>query len=255
MATGLVNPYAVAGGNTRYRDAVLADNPLSLWMLDEPYGNDVATDQGTSPSDGTYLGDLSTVSTQRGSRTIFGLNAIGNVTTGVVGSYILSPLNATIQAAMNSSGGSHDLTFEFLLNLDALGYNNYPMYNYQPWYINFRNTNRLEGRFYSSAGGQNDYARPSSLTLMSPGTDYHCVLGINGTSTRRTYYWYVNGAMISSNVYTGAWAGMNVQANLKIGGISTSSTSVGLHGGMAGVAIYDYFLGGAKALAHYNALL
>ena len=246
MATGIVNPYAVASKNTRYRDAVLADNPMSLWMLDEPYGNDVATDQGNSPSDGTYMGTLSTDSTRRGSRTIFGLDAIGNVTNGVGSGQVNCPLNAANEAAIESSGGFYDLSFEFLLHLDVLGYDNYPIYSWSPYYISFRNSNRLEGRFYSKTA-QNDYAQ-SPTTIMSAGTDYHCVLGINGTSTRRTYYWYVNGAMISSNVYSGAWGGMLVSPVLQVARFA-------LHGGMAGLAIYDYFLGGYKINAHYNALL
>ena len=246
MATGIVNPYAVATPNTRYRDAVLADNPMSLWMLDEPYGNDVATDQGNSPSNGTYTGALSTSSTQRGSRTIFGLDAIGNATTGVKGGYVHCPLNNNNQSKLGRGYSYFDVSFEFLLHVDGLGHENYPLYGWSPWYILFRNTNRFEGRFQSRTA-QTDYAR-SAYSAIAAGTDYHCVLMVSGTNSNRTWYWYVNGVLSSTNYYAGAWTGMNVQPSVKPG-------YGGIHGGMAGLAIYDYSIGGTKALAHYNALL
>jgi hypothetical protein len=253
MATGIVNPYALATPNTRYRDAVLADNPMSLWMLDEPYGNDVAVDQGNSPSNGTYTGALSTSSTQRGSRTIFGLDAIGNATTGVKGGYVHCPLNNNNQSKLGRGYSYFDVSFEFLLHVDGLGHENYLLYGWSPWYILFRNTNRFEGRFQSRTA-QTDYAR-SAYSAIAAGTDYHCVLMVSGTNSNRTWYWYVNGVLSSTNYYAGAWAGMSVQSYLKAGGWTTSAGSTGIYGGMAGIAIYDYSIGSTKALAHYNALL
>ena len=78
MATGIVNPYAVASVNTDYRDAVLADSPVGLWMLDEPDGQNTAVNLGWKGSavDGVYTGALAGAG-WRQPQTIFNIAACG----------------------------------------------------------------------------------------------------------------------------------------------------------------------------------
>ena len=258
MATGIVNPYAVASENTAYRDAVLADNPLSLWMMDEPYGDNVATDQGTSPSDGTYTGGLATSSTQRGSRTIFGLDAIGNATTGVVGGYVNCPMNTTVRNALSRTYANFDMTFEWIANFDSLTSGESTLfYDWIPWKFVTTTTNRFDFRFYSYSQGLTFLYQVNSY--MVPGTDYHNVLTINGGASNVYWEWYVNGVRKATQTTGTGFAGMTspytVGTSFNAGGNSTSASTVGFYGGLAGVAIYDYYLGAANITAHYNALL
>ena len=257
MATGLVNPYAVAGENTRYRDAVLADNPMSLWMLDEPYGDNVAVDQGNSPSDGTYTGALATSSTQRGSRTIFGLDAIGNATTGVKGGYVNCPMNTTMRNALSQTYSNFNITFEFLINVDQLtSFNNLIFDDWLPWHFKTITGGRFETRWYSAAAATTYLFWPTHQ--MSTGTDYHVVVKATSTVTTIRYDYYLNGVAKGNSTFNG-FPGMGgaypVGSAFKAGGVSTVATDVGVYGGLAGVAFYDYSLSAATITAHYNALL
>tara|TARA_R110000803_G_scaffold40265_1_gene86801 strand:- start:203 stop:976 length:774 start_codon:yes stop_codon:yes gene_type:complete len=257
MATGIINPHALAAApNTAYRDAVLADNPLSLWMMDEPYGNNVATDQGTSPSDGSYVGALATSSTQRGSRTIFGLDAIGNATTGIKGGYVNCPMNTTMRNALSKTYSNFNLTFEFLINVDQLtSFNNLIFDNWLPWYFKTLTGGRLDTRWYSAPGAIVYVFWPTSQ--MSTGTDYHVVIRVTSGITTVRFDYYLNGVAKNNQTFNG-FPGMGgaypVGSAFKAGGVSTGANDVGVYGGLAGVAFYDYSLSGAQIIAHYNAL-
>jgi len=259
MATGIINPYAVAAApNTRYRDAVLADSPIGLWMLDEPYGNNVAANQGSlgSAYDGLYAGNIATDPLYRGSGTIFGLDAMGrnyysNTTTGMYGSYVIIPSAGAAAPAIwpNNSSSSTSWSVEYIIRRTYNAVASQWEYIVQNWHpvifyyfgydqkVNIQSTNST----YKSAGGSGTYVRV---------VDYHIVWTFSGSNVRG----YINGVWTWNTNWTSGYTGMQMTPyrSLMFGNGSTTQHFRGL---MAGVAIHSSVLSQTQVTAHYNALL
>jgi hypothetical protein len=274
MATGIVNPYAVAGENTDYRDAVLADSPLGLWMLDEPYGNNVATNQGSvSSGDGGYYGNMQLASS-RGLRKVFNIDVAGasfansNVSAGAglgfYGGSVSVPYNNnfnTVQVPYYSGN-----TWEWVTRVDHQAPGAYQ------WMIRRTELEHVigidtSGRYFSQrqylqpAGGWYVWSASNSAAsnVYGLGQDKHHVLRFGYFPTgHRAVSWHVNGSLEYQVTLSPSYLQQKVPTTspmifgsyYQYGGPSYS-----LLGAMGGVAYYDYALSQAQITAHYNALL
>ena len=267
MATGIINPYAVAEENTDYRDAVLADNPLGLWMLDEPFGNNVATNQGSvSGGDGAYHGNMQLASS-RGLRKVFNIDVAGasyansNNSLGFYQGSVSVPFNSSFVSNMATNYSSN--TWEWVTRIDHTQASGWQwMISRQasggPNYGAFIGTNkqRQSQRLYRSSTGTyplaNAYGPSNTFGL---GQDNHHVLVWGGYPGYMR--WYINGYAYI-NLYVGSYLAQKPPTTEPMifgsyyvnGGVSFS-----LLGAMGGVAYYDYTLSQAQITAHYNALL
>ena len=262
MATGIVNPYAVVPGGGAYRNAVLADNPLVLLMLDEPYGDDVAVNQGSlgSSHNGIYNGTLSTDSNYRNSGTIFGLECAGrrtgsSTTVGFYDGSVTFPPTGSSAIWPNASTSAATFSFEYLYrrqtNVPASTWE-YTMFNWYPFYLWSYGNNQHAFTLRSSNGTAEriGYGTASNLPRY---TDHHvvwtfgaerCVTYING-AYQRAYTWP------TSPAFTGVQPGAGA---VYIGNLGNGSTKH-FRGQLAGLAVHDNELSQAQVTAHYNALL
>jgi hypothetical protein len=268
MATGLVNPYAVAGENTDYRDAVLVDNPLGLWMLDEPFGNNVATNQGSvSGGDGAYYGNMQLASS-RGLRKVFNIDVAGasyansNNSLGFHNGSVSVPFNSSFVSNMATNYSSN--TWEWVTRIDHTHTGN----NYQwmisrqasggPNYGAFISTNkeRRTQRLYKQTTGTfplaNVYGPSNTFGLA---TDEHHVLVWGGYPGYMR--WYINGYPAIQFGFGNYLSQKPPTTESMIFGsyYVNGGASYSLKGAMGGVAYYDYALSQAQITAHYQALL
>lgn len=254
MATGIINPYAVPEPNTDYRDAVQADGPVALWMLDEPDGQNTAVNLGWGGSavDGVYTGALAGAG-WRQPQTIFNIAACGPTAGGTwSGGSVLVASEPTklLLAAAYGTGGR--ITYEFVVRYNVYNQSSYNFSHYNPFYSIKHQTNSQ----YWHLLGVN--ATSSSGGLVN--TDYHvCLVYQNGYQ-----YLYVNGVAVASSSayrikfwpYTNlAWQGISsvYNPNLYIG--SSFNGAAYMRGAMAGFAVHRQALTAAKIATHYNALL
>jgi len=259
MATGLVNPYAVAAPNTRYRDAVLADNPKALWMFDEPYGDNVAVNQGSlgSAYNGLYSGNVATDPLYRGSGTIFGLDAMGRdyyntTTTGLYGSYVNLPgsvWSGTTQFFPNHTLGNTSWTIECLIRRTWTWVS-----GRQEWYFNLWHPIliRYVGNYnYMDIQSTNSTYKAAQFSgSYNRNVDYHIVWSFDGTYIEH----YINGVYQGAIQWASGYTGMQVTPARALQ-VGNGSATTHLRGLMAGVAIHDNVLSQAQVTAHYNALL
>jgi len=268
MATGLVNPYAVAEENTDYRDAVLVDNPLGLWMMDEPYGNNVATNQGSvSSGDGSYYGNMQLASS-RGLRTVFNIDVAGasyansNNSLGFYQGSVSVPFNSAFNSGMGAAYSVN--TWEWVTRVDhqqASGQYQF-MIKRQDCenLIGIGNSNNyMAQRLYLQQSGTYPSSTITGQTnVFGLGQDKHHVVKFGSISGSGNYQiWYVNGVQ-TAYVYISSYLSQKVPTSSPMifgsyyasGGVSYS-----LLGAMGGVAYYGYDLPAARITAHYQALL
>ena len=270
MATGIINPYALSGVPS-YEDECLADNPLGLWMLDEPYGNNVAANKGTvSGGDGTYYGNMG-LSTSRGLRTVFNLDVAGasvansNGVAGFKNGSVTIPYNAAFNSGMSAQYSAN--TWEWVTRVDHQA----PSNEWQ-WMIrrypggpgsslgvanSTNNYSLMIQRAYIYSGGgmtfNSSYGPANSFWL---GSDAHHVVTF-GTSNPYVR-WYINGnlywvASIASYYSQEAATTAPIVFGTYYG--NTGGANYFLRGAMGGVALYDYALSPSRIVAHYQALL
>ena len=111
MATGIVNPYAVAAGGLSYEDECLADSPVGLWMMNETSGTTIVN-QGSSGTagNGSYGTTFSPV---LAGDTLFGLTTpdFQNSQDFVLMTY---PVGSTPDAGVTGAA-----TWEYLFRIDG----------------------------------------------------------------------------------------------------------------------------------------
>lgn len=269
MATGIVNPYAVANENTAYRDAVLADSPLGLWMMDEPYGNNVATNQGSSGTagNGAYWGNMQ-LATSRGLRTVFNIDVAGasyansNNSLGFYNGSVSVPFNSAFNSNMATNYSTN--TWEWVTRVDhqqTSGHYQWMIKRDQSENILGIGTgyNYLAQRLYVNTGGTDSTSTSTGTSnVFGLGQDKHHVVKfgfISGSGNYQT--WYVNGVQ-TALVWIPSYLRQKVptSSSMIFGSYyAGGGPSYSLLGAMGGVAYYDYDLPASRITAHYQALL
>jgi hypothetical protein len=262
MATGIVNPHSVSPAkNTDYRDHCLMRGAIGLWMLDEPYGNDVATNQGVlgSAADGFYYGTRLTNAASRGTNTVFNIPAVGYGS--MSGAAVVLPAGAGI---INSSHGSSGrTTYSGVVRMDTLSREQRFFHQQSAFWVQSELTS---GDWESEVrvNSPSPFVTSHHQKFVPYGQDYHYVFVydagftqhfVNGVSVGTSNkYWVKNTNYGTSNQvpFTG-FTGYDYP--LYLGNTSASGSSKYVHGCMAGFAVFGYKFSATQVAALYNTLL
>lgn len=259
-----------------YRDACLASGAVGLWMLDETSGT-AAVDQGTAGVNGVYVGDLAT-SGSRGHRSAFNIPLAGAPVAdsgtsgkGFRGGMVYIPSDsAFVTQVQPVTGGAMSYEFVSVKDYEVPG-------SYQYWLMHYKsasspnqgpmsylrehtdNSTSKQSWTYQNNSGSNYSVYGQSPSKQALGVATHNVVTMSTTSSQDYLRWYRNGVRVA-NWYQAGMAQINGgAADINIGGLSNSSSSLwasyGLHGAIGGVAAYDYALSQTDVTTHYNALL
>ena len=257
--------------NTDYRDAVLLDNPVGLWMLDEDFGTNVAVDLGSAGVNATYKGALTGAAT-RGVRSAFNISLAGcdSADSGTSGNGFL---NGVVEVPSSSAFVTEIGVVNGAMSYEWVGVKDYNVTAYQYWFKHYNSgfapnagplgyiresidnaTSDSLWTYQNTQGG--NYDLTANPTKQTPGVASHNVVTFDtGANYLR---WYRNGVRII-NKYQAAVNKINgAAAPIFIGNLSATSSywpTYGLQGAMGGVAVYDYALSQTNVTTHYNALL
>jgi|TARA_B110000881_G_C18439599_1_gene445208 hypothetical protein len=251
MATGIVNPYAVAAGGLSYEDECLADSPVGLWMMNETSGTTIVN-QGSSGTagNGSYGTTFSPV---LAGDTLFGLTTpdFQNSQDFVLMTY---PVGSTPDAGVTGAA-----TWEYLFRIDgSLGAYHFGIlpapYNALMAFSQASGT--YSAQILTTYGASPMYVYAPAGTLVS-GTEYHCVITYDRAAPRLEVW--INGVSVAavttlnSNTSTGTAA-----LTQPVGGYSKTSGTTGigstLGGSLGGYAMYAGVLSNARIADHYAAL-
>jgi hypothetical protein len=259
-----------------YSDAVLADNPLAYYRLQETSGA-VAANSGTAGatldgSTATFANPQTSPSTQpqigqlgpRPTDTVNGLPLVGfeadnvgirqtnnNGAQGTVADNALLDITGALtleawvkkNATQVSGGNNEGIIGKFLGAGDQR--------SYALAVANTTNALQLIVNSTGAVGGNITYS-PTGYTL-PPGGDWVHIVGVFVPSTSMTVY--VNGAVVGTPLTTGVPAAIFPgTADLWIGRqFSATATNVTFEGLIDEVAIYNTALSAERVAAHYNA--
>jgi len=225
--------FGTSGGNTSaYAAAVLADNPVHYWRLNEPVGSSVAVDSGTY---GT-AGNMAATSVTFGSTSLVtgDTSAFFNGSTSGLSSensipYILQPFSMAYVVKSNSSAANQNVFSQYDRN------NNYggPSSFYNPG-----------GGVSANILGTAEYAQASVGGVIN--TTYF--IGFNADISGN-WVFYVNGVMTNSG--TGFTGGTNVTDLITIG--FTQGNSYNFSGNIGELALWNSVIPGARFAAYYAA--
>lgn len=258
--------------NTDYRDAVLLDNPVGLWMLDEEFGTNVAVDLGSAGVNATYKGALTGAAT-RGVRSAFNISLAGcdSADSGTSGNGFLG---GVIEVPSNSAFVTEIGVVSGAMSYEWVSVKDYNVTAYQYWLKHYASgfapnigpltyiressddtTSQTEWQYQNTSGG-NFSIQGSSPTKQTPGVASHNVVTFDtGANYLR---WYRNDVRIMNWYQATANKINGAAAPIYIGNLSSTSSNwptYGAQGAIGGVAIYDYALSAAEVSDHYNALL
>lgn len=259
--------------NTDYRDAVLLDNPVGLWMLDEDFGTNVAVDLGSAGVDATYKGALTGAAT-RGVRSAFNISLAGcdsadsgTSGNGFLGGVIEVPSSSAFVTEVHVVNGAMSYEWVGVKDFNASGSYQYWLKHYASGsapnqgplqYVREQTDNSTSGQgwSYQNTSGGNYSIYGNSPAKQTAGVAYHNVVTFD---TAANYLrWYRNGVRVANWYQATANQINGAAAPIYIGNLSSTSSNwptYGLQGAIGGVAVYDYALSASEVSDHYNALL
>jgi len=258
--------------NTDYRDAVLLDNPVGLWMLDEDFGTNVAVDLGSAGVNATYKGALTGAAT-RGVRSAFNISLAGcdsadsgTSGNGFLGGVIEVPSSSAFVTEIGVVSGA--MSYEWVSVKDySVAASQYWLKHYASGFApnvgplsyiresSDNTTSQTQWQYQNTQGG-NYSITGSSPTKQTAGVASHNVVTFDtGANYLR---WYRNNVRIMNWYQATANKINGAAAPIYIGNLSSTSSNwptYGAQGAIGGVAIYDYALSASEVSDHYNALL
>lgn len=214
-----------------YVEAVLIDEPLGFWMLDET-GGSTAADLSGNDRDGTYVNSTSTSDGPAGQR----------ARTFAGDGQVETPATPFRTAAFTAEAWVRTS------NADWMSILAHPASSSGPYGYNLfvsDSSGVLRGEFDN--GGPQDRA---SDTNIADGEWHHVVMTGDGTTIRL----FVD-AVEENNVSQGAALEyLSGAEELYIGAMPTNTTEYYFTGDIAAVALYDHAITPARVTAHYNAI-
>jgi hypothetical protein len=244
MATGIVNPYAVAAGGLSYEDECLADSPVGLWMMNETSGTTIVN-QGSSGTagNGSYG---TTYPPVLAGKTLFGLTTPEFRTSSWDFVDMTYPVGFTPDAGLTGAA-----TWEYLFRVDGpVGgwhFGIYPALNAFMAIINA--TGQFSAQIIATSGAAVMYIYTASGAVVS-GTEYHCVVTYDRAAPRLEIW--LNGVSVAS-ITTLNYAGSTGTAALTqaVGNYSrTPGAPGGMDGSIGGYAMYAGGLSNARIADH-----
>ena len=244
MATGIVNPYAVAAGG--FFDEVEADSPLVWYKMDETSGT-VMVDSGSVGNDGSYG---TTYSPGLGQRSVFGYT-VPRFNNADVAMYDDSAALGT-----NHPGSSGVATWEFLVNFESVNKNDYILASpSNSRACQLRLLKGYQGNLKATImawNGDTVMEASSSTFITLINTDYHIVVTY-ARATPRCEIW-LNGVSVAVDTTATTSLYTSISTDTNYVGAAGNSGITGITGGLGSVAMYPSALSDARIADHYAAL-
>lgn len=222
----------------RYSVAVLSDEPVAYWRLDESSGTTAADATGNG-HDGTYIGTHS-------------LGADGVMQDGY--DHAALELAAASSSGMQGSDwadlefvGTASFSVECWFNADSLTSGSKILVqkassgNASGWELIVNGTDDWVA-FTRQATGGNVHSAAGSVTT---GTDHHAVATYDGATLRL----YLDGVLVDSVATTVAVSSSAVDLSI---GYDSVDTTFGFDGRIDEAAVYDFALSAARIANHYS---
>lgn len=234
---------AAAPRTDRYREGVLADDPVAYWRFDDAPGGIVADERGAYP--GSYVGSV-----ELGTRGLFGATGAVTFPDGT-NAHVLVPGDVfrfadaapfTIEVWVQAAKVDDD---QFIGGTDVRDAN-----GRRGWSVSTVNTlGQTRFEIWDSADGGGSPIRTSAMGTLTLGEFRHLVVTFNGSALRS----YLDGKAGGSSTVTPPKLAPSVGV-LRWGARAVAS---GVSGGLDGwsideAAVYDYALPPERITAHFE---